>query len=171
MYEISQGYAGRDVSPLPVFFSSDAMVTCKHMGALPIISDFNALSCLCICILIQAKQYIHMHTYTCIYIYIHIHSNVCICMYCWYGICMWLTWVFGERFHVIDFGVQCLSIVCICMYMHVYAGIWKYMHVYVYIYVCICMYCLYLPPNLHQLLGHDLASGLHWPKYWEMNNK
>jgi hypothetical protein len=31
------------------------MVICKHMGAHPIISEFNALSCLCICILIQAK--------------------------------------------------------------------------------------------------------------------
>jgi hypothetical protein len=39
MYEISQGYAGRDVSPLPVFLSSDATVICKKMGAHPIISE------------------------------------------------------------------------------------------------------------------------------------
>ena len=39
MYEISQGYAGQDVSPLPVFLSSDATVICKKMGAHPIISE------------------------------------------------------------------------------------------------------------------------------------
>lgn len=39
MYEISQGYAGPDVSPLPVFLSSDATVICKKMGAHPIISE------------------------------------------------------------------------------------------------------------------------------------
>jgi hypothetical protein len=39
MYEISQGYAGRDVSPLPVFLSSDATVICKKMGAHPITSE------------------------------------------------------------------------------------------------------------------------------------
>lgn len=39
MYEISQGHAGRDVSPLPVFLSSDATVICKKMGAHPIISE------------------------------------------------------------------------------------------------------------------------------------
>ena len=41
MYEISQGYAGPDVSPLPVFLSSDATVICKKMGAHPIISEFT----------------------------------------------------------------------------------------------------------------------------------
>ncbi len=39
MYETSQGYAGPDVSPLPVFLSSDATVICKKMGAHPIISE------------------------------------------------------------------------------------------------------------------------------------
>ena len=40
MYEISQGYAGPDVSPLPVFLSSDATVICKKMGAHPIFSEY-----------------------------------------------------------------------------------------------------------------------------------
>jgi hypothetical protein len=39
MYETSQGYAGPDVSPVPVFLSSDATVICKTMGAHPIISE------------------------------------------------------------------------------------------------------------------------------------
>ena len=51
MYEISQGHAGRDVSPLPVFLSSDATVICKKMGAHPIISEcanmfFSPLYCM-----------------------------------------------------------------------------------------------------------------------------
>lgn len=39
MYETCQGYAGPDVSPVPVFLSSDATVICKKMGAHPIISE------------------------------------------------------------------------------------------------------------------------------------
>ena len=39
MYEIRQGYADPDVSPLPVFLSSDATAICKKMGAHPIISE------------------------------------------------------------------------------------------------------------------------------------
>ena len=39
MYETCQGYAGPDVSPVPVFLSSDATVICKTMGAHPIISE------------------------------------------------------------------------------------------------------------------------------------
>jgi hypothetical protein len=40
MYEICQGYAGPDVSPLPVFLSSDTTVICKSMSTHPIISEF-----------------------------------------------------------------------------------------------------------------------------------
>ena len=40
MYEICQEY-GPDVSPLPVFLSSDTMVICKSMAAHPIISEFT----------------------------------------------------------------------------------------------------------------------------------
>jgi hypothetical protein len=53
MYETCQGHAGRDVSPLPVFLSSDATVICKHMGAYPIISKS--------CIYIRANTYIYIH--------------------------------------------------------------------------------------------------------------
>ena len=46
MYEISQGYADPDVSPLPVFLSSDATVICKKTGAHPIIGEStNMCSC------------------------------------------------------------------------------------------------------------------------------
>ncbi len=38
-YEISQWFAGPDMSPLPVFLSSDATVICKEMGAHPIIGE------------------------------------------------------------------------------------------------------------------------------------
>ena len=41
MYEIAQGYAGPDVSPLPVFLSSDTTVICKKMGAHQIISEYS----------------------------------------------------------------------------------------------------------------------------------
>lgn len=51
MYEINQGYAGPDVSPLPVFLSSDTTVICKKMGAHPIISESTDM-CL---------QHIHAH--------------------------------------------------------------------------------------------------------------
>jgi hypothetical protein len=51
MYEINQGYAGPDVSPLPVFLSSDSTVICKKMGAHPIISESTDM-CL---------QHIHAH--------------------------------------------------------------------------------------------------------------
>ena len=43
MYETSQSYAGPDVSPVPVFLSSDATVICKKMGAHPIISESTNL--------------------------------------------------------------------------------------------------------------------------------
>jgi hypothetical protein len=39
MYEIAQGFAGRDTSPMPVFLSSDTTVICKKMGAHPIIRE------------------------------------------------------------------------------------------------------------------------------------
>ena len=39
MYEIAQGYAGADCSPMPVFLSSDTTVICKKMGAHPIICE------------------------------------------------------------------------------------------------------------------------------------
>ena len=45
MYEICQGYAGADVSPLPVFLSSDTTVICKSMAAHPIISEFTTCFC------------------------------------------------------------------------------------------------------------------------------
>ncbi len=48
MYEINQGYAGPDVSPLPVFLSSDATVICKKMGAHPIISESTNTCCVAI---------------------------------------------------------------------------------------------------------------------------
>jgi hypothetical protein len=41
MYEICQGYAGPDVSSLPVFLSSDTTVICKSMAAHPNISEFT----------------------------------------------------------------------------------------------------------------------------------
>ncbi len=67
MYEISQGYAGRDVSPLPVFLSSDATVICKNMGAHPIICEFNALSSLSICNHTSTYTYMRICPYTYIY--------------------------------------------------------------------------------------------------------
>ncbi len=75
MYEICQGYVGRDVLPLPVFSCSDATVICKHMGAHPIICESMALSCPCIYTCI----YMHIRICTCIYlhintIYVHIHT-------------------------------------------------------------------------------------------------
>jgi hypothetical protein len=81
MYEICQGYAGRDVSPLPVFLSSDATVICKHMGAHPVICEplaFPCLGintciymhiCLCTCVYIQIYSiYLYIHAYTYIYV-------------------------------------------------------------------------------------------------------
>ncbi len=75
MYEISQGYKGPDVSPLPVLLSSDATVMCKKMGAHPIISE-SKIMCACsyrhdtiryihilieyIQILVNAFIYLHM---------------------------------------------------------------------------------------------------------------
>ena len=74
MYEISQGYAGADVSPLPVFLSSDTTVICKHMGAHPIICEFPPSPCW------------YMYVYVCICMYIYVFEciyvvYVCICMY------------------------------------------------------------------------------------------
>ena len=37
MYEVCQGHAGQDTSPMPMFLSSDTTVICKKMGAHPII--------------------------------------------------------------------------------------------------------------------------------------
>ena len=45
MFEICQGYAGPDNSPLPVFLSSDTTVICKSMAAHPIISEFTTCFC------------------------------------------------------------------------------------------------------------------------------
>ena len=79
MYEICQGYAGRDVSPLPVFLSSDATVICKHMGAHPIICEPLAFSCQCIntCIYMHICKCtcIYIHTYS-IYLYIHAYTYI-----------------------------------------------------------------------------------------------
>jgi hypothetical protein len=58
MYEISQGYAGPDVSPLPVFLSSDATVMCKKMGAHPIISE-SQIMCAC-SYRHDTRRYIHI---------------------------------------------------------------------------------------------------------------
>ena len=64
MYETCQGLAGRDVSPLPVFLSSDATVICKHMGAHPIISEYG----------------IYILANTCIYV----HISCSVVSICWY---------------------------------------------------------------------------------------
>ena len=77
MYEIAQGRAGRDVSPLPVFISSDATVICKSMGAHPIISECNAQNLQCFWLLIFKNIHIYAYTgliQTDIYRYIHIHT-------------------------------------------------------------------------------------------------
>jgi hypothetical protein len=47
MYEIAQGYAGADASPMPVFLSSDTTVICKKMGAHPIICAYPPRICVC----------------------------------------------------------------------------------------------------------------------------
>jgi len=65
MYEISQAHAGPDVSPVPVFLSSDTTVICKKMGAHPIISE-----CASHCI----------SMYVTVFVCIHVVC-VCICMY------------------------------------------------------------------------------------------
>lgn len=52
MYEIAQGYAGADCSPMPVFLSSDTTVICKHMGAHPVICEcprYFLHTCLLVC--------------------------------------------------------------------------------------------------------------------------
>ena len=69
MYEISQEYAGPDVSPLPVFLSSDTTVICKKMGAHPIISEcLSHLVCM------------YVTVYVCICTLFVIYASVCICM-------------------------------------------------------------------------------------------
>jgi len=88
MYEIAQGYAGPDVSPIPVFLSSDTTVICKKMGAHPLICEYHTKHCQC------------MYVYVCIYIYMYLY--VCICMY----------------IYVYVFIYMYMSVyVCICMYM------------------------------------------------------
>ena len=77
MYETCQGSAGADVSPLPVFLSSDATVICKNMGAHPIISEFIAISNvikLNISIVLYTCRYKHIVPYT--YMCIHIHAYI-----------------------------------------------------------------------------------------------
>jgi hypothetical protein len=68
MYEICQKYAGRDVSPLPVFLSSDATLTPSSVSPLhcPARAFIHAYTCI----------YIYVLVYTCIYIpytYIYVH--------------------------------------------------------------------------------------------------
>ena len=62
MYEIAQGYAGADVSPLPVFLSSDTTVICKHMGAHPIICEFPPSPC----------WYMYVYECICMYMYVYV---------------------------------------------------------------------------------------------------
>ena len=115
MYEIAQGYAGPDVSPLPVFLSSDTTVICKHMGAHPIICEFPPSPCW------------YMYVYVCICMYIYVFEciyvvYVCICMY---------IYVYGLKNNQKTIKKENLKIICflkiICMYMYVYVCICRYM--------------------------------------------
>jgi hypothetical protein len=94
MYEIAQGYAGPDVSPIPVFLSSDTTVICKKMGAHPLICEFHTTHCQCMYVNVCKCMYnvcIHMYMYLymciCMYIYVYVfiymymYVYVCICMY------------------------------------------------------------------------------------------
>lgn len=65
MYEISQAYAGPDVSPLPVFLSSDTTVICKKMGAHPIISE-----CASNCISMYKTVFVCIHVVLCLNMYV-----------------------------------------------------------------------------------------------------
>ena len=78
MYEISPGYAGPDVSPLPMFLSSDATVICKKMGAHPIISESTNMCLLhkhAHTVKIPADTYVYLQ-YTNRYMQIHSHTYI-----------------------------------------------------------------------------------------------
>jgi hypothetical protein len=65
MYEIAQGYAGPDASPVPAFLSSDTTVICKKMGAHPIICEYT---------------FLYMHVYA-LYVYVFtLYVYVCVCI-------------------------------------------------------------------------------------------
>ena len=78
MYEIAQGYAGPDTSPMPVFLSSDTTVICKKMGAHPIIRE---------CPYTQT----HMLVYVCICMYPHVFLmySIVFVMYWYLSVCIW----------------------------------------------------------------------------------
>jgi hypothetical protein len=87
MYEIAQGYAGPDVSPVPVFLSSDTTVICKKMGAHPITCEFVSFMCMyvhvCACIyivLVSISEFVsiicmYVHVYASIYI---VFGSICL---------------------------------------------------------------------------------------------
>ena len=86
MYEIAQGYAGPDVSPIPVFLSSDTTVICKKMGAHPSsVSIIRNIVSVCMYMYVYIYIYtyivallpgIFMHTYIHTYIHTCIHSGI-----------------------------------------------------------------------------------------------
>ena len=78
MYEIAQGYAGPDTSPMPVFLSSDTTVICKKMGAHPIIRE---------CPYTQT----HMLVYVCICMYPHVllMYSIVFLIYQYVSVCIW----------------------------------------------------------------------------------
>ena len=66
MYEICQAHAGPDVSPLPVFLSSDTTVICKTMGAHPIISEYAFH-----CVSMYVTVFVCIHVELCLYLYVY----------------------------------------------------------------------------------------------------
>jgi hypothetical protein len=77
--------AGPDVSPVPVFLSSDTTVICKKKGAHIIICEFPPCPC----------QYIHVYVCICIMMYVHcIYAMVyaCIYMYMYVHVCIHIVY-------------------------------------------------------------------------------
>jgi hypothetical protein len=98
MYEICQGHAGRDVSPLPVFLSSDATVICKHMGAHPIISES--------CIYILANTYTY-DLQLFVFARICTYMSVCIRTYMYMHVFEYVLYVFVRIRPYQTFAFQC----------------------------------------------------------------